>query len=300
MRLYPWHGSCKTLESNGRKLLVTGATGTLGRAFAERCEHRGLPFCLSGRDELDVTDPRSIAEAIARHEPWAVINAAGFVRPADAEHDSEACFAANSLGAEQLARACAERGLPLVAFSSDLVFDGRPGALRVESDAPFAASVYGRSKAEAEQRLREAWERALIVRTSAFFGPWDQANFAWRVLAALRRGEPVRASRSGLVSPTYVPDLCTAVLDLLIDGETGIWHLANQYALSWHDFAARIAAGAGYDPAMVLPIGEPAANSPLASERGMLLPPLDQAIERFLDEVGEHADAPRYAGIAAE
>jgi dTDP-4-dehydrorhamnose reductase len=110
-RLYPWNGRCKALPEGGRKLLITGATGTLGRAFARIAEHRGLPYCVTTRDELDITDEGSIRAAIARHRPWAVINTAGFVRVADAEHEQEACFAWNSDGPALLAKVCAEQDL---------------------------------------------------------------------------------------------------------------------------------------------------------------------------------------------
>ncbi len=109
-RLYPWSGRCKPLEGGGRKLLITGATGTLGNAFARICEERALPFCLTARDELDIADPSSIGRALKRHQPWAVINTAGFVRVADAERERDACMAANADGAEALARACATAG----------------------------------------------------------------------------------------------------------------------------------------------------------------------------------------------
>ena len=298
-RLYPWNGRCRTLEEGGRKLLITGATGTLGRAFANICEHRGLPFCLTAREDLDITDPQSIRDAIERFEPWAIINTAGFVRVADAEHERDACLACNADGAAKLAEACAERGLPLVTFSSDLVFDGKKGAAYVESDAVRPGTVYGLSKARAEAQVLALAPHALVVRTSAFFGPWDPHNFARHVLDALARGEPFRASATAIVSPTYVPDLCHAVLDLLIDGETGIRHVANQGALSWHQFASLVAERAGYDAAMVLPIHGENANTALASERGAMLRPVDHAIDDFLGAIGERREPP-VQDIAAE
>ena len=298
-RLYPWNGRCRTLEEGGRKLLITGATGTLGRAFANICEHRGLPFCLTAREDLDITDPQSIRDAIERFEPWAIINTAGFVRVADAEHELDACLACNADGATRLAEACAERGLPLVTFSSDLVFDGRKGAAYVESDVARPGNVYGLSKARAEAQVLSLAPQALVVRTSAFFGPWDAYNFARHVLDALARGEPFRASATAIVSPTYVPDLCHAVLDLLIDGETGIRHVANQCALSWHQFATLVAERAGYDAAMVLPIHDEGANTALASERGAMLRPVDHAIDDFLGAIGERREPP-VQDIAAE
>jgi dTDP-4-dehydrorhamnose reductase len=298
-RLYPWNGRCKALPEGGRKLLVTGATGTLGQAFARIADHRGLPHCLTSRDELDITDEASIRAAIERHRPWAVINTAGFVRVADAEREREACFAWNTEGPVLLAKVCAELGLPLVTFSSDLVFDGAKGAPYVETDPVAPANVYGLSKAEAEEQVLGLAGQALVIRTSAFFGPWDKHNFARNTLDALARGEPVRAARDTAVSPTYVPDLCHATLDLLIDGETGIWHLANQGKLSWFDFAREVAIGAGYDPAMVVATEGQPADTTLGSERGFMLRPVEHAIDDFLRTTGERAERP-LVDIAAE
>lgn len=296
-RLYAWSGSCKPLAWKGRKLLITGATGTLGNAFARICEHRALPFCLTQRGELDITDETSIAAAIERHRPWAVINAAGFVRVADAERERDACIAANAAGAAKLARACAAAGLPYVTFSSDLVFDGRLGRSYVETDPVRPACVYGFSKARAEELVRAAMPDALVVRTSAFFGPWDRYNFAWHVLSALSRGEAFTACARTEVSPTYVPDLCHTVLDLLIDGEAGLWHVANEGRISWYEFARRVALGAGLDAGLVAPLEaqvEPGVNV-LASARGGTMRPFEEALADFLRETANHPDLARAA-----
>src|SRR5918997_1654531 len=82
--------------------------------------------------------------------PWAVINAAGYVRVDDAEQDRACCFRENADGAAILAEACETRGLGLVTFSSDLVFDGRATSPYNESAAPLPLNVYGESKAAAE------------------------------------------------------------------------------------------------------------------------------------------------------
>ena len=298
-RLYPWHGNCRTLKDGGRRLLITGATGTLGQAFARICEHRGLPYCLTSRAELEIADDASVRRAIDRYRPWAIINTAGFVRVADAEREREACLKWNVDGAARLAEASAEAGLPLVTFSSDLVFDGRKGEPYVETDEAGPDTVYGLSKARAEEAVAAASDRALIIRTSAFFGPWDRHNFARHVLDALARGESFRASATRIVSPTYVPDLCHAALDLLIDGETGIRHLANAGALSWHAFASIVAERSGYDPARIFPIHDGDANNALASGRGFMLRPVEHAIDDFLSAIGERREAP-VQDIAAE
>jgi len=285
-RLYPWNARCRSFEPGGRKLLITGATGTLGRAFGRICEHRGLPFCLTGRGDMDITDEASVRHAIRRHKPWAVVNTAGFVRVADAETERDACLEANAAGVRNLAAVCHGAGLPLLTFSSDLVFNGSLGRPYVESDDTSPTGVYGLSKAQAEQHVAALCPTALTIRTSAFFGPWDHHNFAWHVLNSLAHGEPVQASRNAVVSPTYVPDLVHASLDLLIDGEAGLWHLANQGALSWYDFAVSLAEGAGLDTSLILPMPEEAAaNTSLSSERGIILRPVEHAIGDYLREV---------------
>ncbi|MDQ4088081.1 MAG: SDR family oxidoreductase, partial [Pseudomonadota bacterium] len=296
-RLYPWSGRCNPMEWDGRKLLITGATGTLGNAFARTCEDRALPFCLTSRAEVDLCDEKSIVAALKRHKPWAVINTAGYVRVADAEREPEACIAANAEGAAALARGCAAAGIPLVTFSSDLVFNGSKGEAYDEDDPVSPAGVYGASKAEAERRVIEAGGDALVIRTSAFFGPWDRYNFAWDVLTRLARGERIEACSRTFVSPTYVPDLCHAALDLLVDGETGIWHLANEGSVSWYEFARLVAEGAGYDASRVVAADGPrSSNTTLTSRRGMMLRSFEAALADYLAQVAQEEET----AIAAE
>jgi dTDP-4-dehydrorhamnose reductase len=268
-----------------RQLAITGGTGTLGNAFARICSHRGLAHELLTRADMDIADEASVEAALKRHRPWAVINAAGYVRVSDAAREAERCFRENAHGAETLARACAHLGIPYVTFSSDLVFDGSLGRAYVESDKVSPLCVYGNSKAEAERRVMQAFPEALIVRSAAFFGPWDRYNFVHAVLRDLAAGKQVEASDEVHISPTYVPDLAHATLDLLIDRAHGIWHLANQGALSWYEFAERAARQAGLDAsALIKTHGGGRGVTALSSERGLLLPSFSSAMERYMHE----------------
>jgi dTDP-4-dehydrorhamnose reductase len=272
-------------------ILITGATGTLGRAFARICRKRNLAYRLLSRQDMDITDPASVERALDKYRPWAVVNTAGYVRVDDAERDAERCFRENAIGPAILAAACARHGVHLTTFSSDLVFDGALDRPYVESDSVAPLNVYGRSKAEAELRVQDKHPGALVVRTSAFFGPWDKYNFVTLALQALERGEPFRAARDMAVSPTYVPDLVHACLDLAIDGESGVWHLANVGTLTWAELAEQAAARAGVDASRLEAIsvddcGFTAARpryTGLHSERGILLPSLDHALGRYLE-----------------
>lgn len=273
-------------------LIITGATGTLGQSFARLCEVRGLSYRLLSRREMDIADTESVRAALSEYEPWAIVNAAGYVRVDQAEREPQVCFRENRDGAATLAATCAESGTALVTFSSDLVFDGAAEKPYVESDRVSPLNVYGRSKAEAEQSVLGVHSDALIIRTSAFFSPWDEHNFITVALRTLASGETFTAIEDAIVSPTYVPDLVNTSLDLLIDGESGIWHLANSGAITWADLARRAAEMSGLDWSRVQGCTTEARGvdarrplySVLGSERGTLLPSLDESLVKYFDE----------------
>ena len=271
-------------------LLIVGATGTLGRTMVRACEARGLAYRALARRDLDITDGAAVRSALEVHTPWAVVNCAGFVRVDDAEGEPHACRRSNVDGAVTLAAACASLGMRFVTFSSDLVFDGAKGAPYVETDAVGPVCEYGRSKAEAEATVLSAHPDAFVVRTAAFFGDQDEHNFVTRALRSLAAGEPYTAISDVVVSPTYVPDLVDATLDLLIDGEHGIWHLASDGAVTWEELARRAAGLAGIStttlraaPVEALGLLAPRPrNTALASVRGRVLSSLDDALGRYV------------------
>ena len=290
-------GEVEALPVSGRPLLITGASGTLGRAFARVCDARGLSYRLLGRADMDIADPGSVEAALERWQPWAVVNTAGFVRVDEAETDARRQWRENVTGPGVLALACERHRVRLLCFSSDLVFDGAKGRPYLEADVPHPLNAYGRAKHEAERHVLTVAPRALMVRSAAFFGPWDAHNFITAGLRALRRGEPWTAAHDQEVSPTYVPDLVHSALDLLVDGEYGIWHLANRGSASWSGLAFMAADAAKLDARLIRPLpgaalGQRAARprfSVLGSERGDLMPTLQSGLERYMAEAVKEA-----------
>lgn len=294
-----WRKPSGPLVPAARPILICGASGTLGRAFAQACEGRGLPYVGLARRDLDISRPDAVRAAISRWQPWAIVNAAGYVRVDEAEQEPSACRRGNTTGAVVLAAICRQRGIQLLTFSSDLVFDGETKRPYVESDPVNPLNVYGRTKAEAERRVLALAPSALVIRTSAFFGPWDRANFVTQVLDRLATGATVRASADAIVSPTYVPDLVDRSLDLLIDGAAGIHHVANRGALTWFELARIAATVAGLNPNAVEGcqrlVSRAAAVRPsysaLGSERGPMLPPLEESLARYVRDRTAISDA---------
>ncbi len=265
-------------------LLVTGKSGLLGAACLRACALRGLTTVATARDELDIADPAAVRAALERHRPWAVVNAAGFAQVRGAQFHGARCWRENHDGPVVLARACAELGIPAVFMSSHQVFAGDSAAAYRESDRPAPRNVYGHSKARAEEAIGLSAPRALIVRSAAFFSADDERSFLGRAMRAIAHGRPFEAYHDVAMTPTHLPDLVHAMLDLLIDGEVGIWHLANSGPITWYDFARRGAELAGLDRDLLVPVPAPdfiPRATALTSERGGLMGPLDEALERW-------------------
>jgi dTDP-4-dehydrorhamnose reductase len=142
----------------------------------------------------------------------------------------------------------------------------------------------------AERGVQAVTSKALVVRTAAFFGPTDSHNVVTTGLRSLRAGREVPAAHDQIISPTYVPDLADAVLDLLVDGESGVWHVTNRGNLSWYSLLRLAAERVGAPTAtlqavstleMGLVAPRPACAA-LRSERGELAPTLEDALDRYV------------------
>jgi dTDP-4-dehydrorhamnose reductase len=296
-----WEMDKRVLYNKGRKtsnsgvrrasrpIIIIGKTGTLGFAFGITCASRNIHYHLLDRQALDITNSVQIESVIKELNPWAIINTAGYVRVDDAEADPAACYQANTQGPVILAQLCARHDVKLVIFSSDLVFDGTREGRYLEIDTVNPLNVYGESKAKAEQQVLQVNPQALVIRTAAFFGPWDQYNFVAVVLNRLRKAEHFYAEKDVSVSPTFVPDLTDNTLNLLIDDEHGIWHLSNDGAVSWAELAIEVADRAKLNRKYVKPMlvadmhykAKRPKNSSLESGKGIWLPSLENALDRY-------------------
>lgn len=279
------------MSKKENRLLIIGKNGTLGNAFMRVCDHRAIPYIGLSRQDLDISNEREVRAIIDEYRPWGVINTAGYVKVDDAETNYNECFSVNTIAPGILANTCNIRGIRFMTFSSDLIFDGAKKTPYSEKDLAKPLNIYGISKANGEQVVQKTNPGSLIIRTSAFFGPWDHYNFVYTILNSLENGRSYPVVKDVIISPTYVPDLANTAMDLFIDEEQGIWHLSNEGMLSWADFACVVAARAGYKKNNLLfknlnEMGWKAQrplNSALKSERGIKLPVLENALERFFE-----------------
>jgi dTDP-4-dehydrorhamnose reductase len=241
-----------------RRVLITGAGGQLGHALAE-----AFPGAVAlARADWDVTMPPPLLEA-----PDLVLHAAAWTDVDGAEDDPQGAAAVNVGGTAHVA----ELGVPLVAFSTDYVFDGRKREPYVESDTPSPLSAYGRSKLHGEA---VAGERAWIVRSSWLFGEHGH-NFVRTMLWLGAEQDEVAVVDDQLGAPTYVGHLAAAVRELVGGADYGVWHVAADGECTWADLAEAIFEESGLSCRVrrisTAELGRPAARpaySVLRSERG--------------------------------
>lgn len=227
------------LEGAGVKILLTGASGQLGRCFQD-CLPDGWTLLALSSAELDITNANSVTVAIQTFKPDAIVNAAAYTAVDKAEHEAELALKVNTLGPANLAQAAKEQCAKFVHVSTDYVFDGSSSQPYLETDITNPLGVYGQTKLAGEQAVADILPQAIIVRTAWVFSEYGN-NF---LKTMLRLGQDrdtlgVVADQQGC--PTYAGDIAKAIIALLqSDSSEGIYHYCGDSTVSWHHFAQEI------------------------------------------------------------
>jgi dTDP-4-dehydrorhamnose reductase len=235
-------------------VLVTGARGQLGTHLADRLHAEGVPFVALASDELDVTSADAVHDAVSRHRPDVVINAAAYTAVDAAERDEERAARVNAAGPAHLAAALARHGGRLIHVSTDYVFDGMATRAYEPDDPTGPRTAYGRTKLAGEQAARSAHNDVVIVRTAwVYGGPSPNFVDTMRRLATERETVDVVADQIG--SPTYVADLAAGLVELTrAPVRPATLHFVNAGTASWCDLARETFRLLGADPARVHPV----------------------------------------------
>ncbi len=235
------------------KILILGHKGMLGSDLMLRLMRA---HDVTGRDvdAFDIVSADDCRRVVAECSPEVVINAAAYTNVDGCEANRERCFAVNAAGVKNVALACRGRGITLVHFSTDYVFDGRKRTPYVEEDLPAPLNVYGASKWEGEQFLRDLAERFILIRTAWLYGSHGN-NFVKTILEKASTVKTLEVVDDQIGSPTYTRDLAAAVELLIEGGHTGIFHVTNRGRCSWYEFARKIVRYAGMNDVTIRPIG---------------------------------------------
>jgi dTDP-4-dehydrorhamnose reductase len=224
------------------RVTVFGASGLLGQELVKELAGEQLTALTS--HDADLRDAARVREAIQSSRPDWIILSAAYTDVDGCETNRDRAFAVNCEGAINVAQAAREAGSRLLFVSTDYVFDGTKREPYQTNDPRNPTSVYGASKARAEERLLEILPEVCIARTSWLFGHGGKCFPATILkLAATRPEISVVNDQRG--SPTFTPDLASALVKLCRANARGIVHVTNSGECSWYDFATEIVRGAG-------------------------------------------------------
>jgi dTDP-4-dehydrorhamnose reductase len=256
------------------RIFITGHKGQLGRALHQAFLDHDL--ALADLPETDVTDAAQTIQAIADFRPDLVLHPAAFT---------------DTVG-------CQRVGAALLYISTNEVFDGLKTEPYLEWDAPHALSVYAQSKLAGEWYVRSLLQRYYVVRIAWLYGN-GPSSFVNKVLQWAQTSRELRIVADEVATPTYVPDLVTAIVDLVRQPIYGVYHFTNSGSCSRLEWARRILALSGRAGVSVVPAQM--AELPLATpkpaysvlrnfcgrELGITLRPWDDALQEYFRVLGD-------------
>jgi dTDP-4-dehydrorhamnose reductase len=295
------------------KILLLGKNGQVGwelqRSLAVLGEVVACDFDSAGALKADFSRPESLVALVDHVAPDVVVNAAAHTAVDKAESEPELARALNATAPGVLAREASKRGLCLVHYSTDYVFDGSGNAPRDEDAATGPLSVYGRTKLEGEELIRASGCHHAILRTSWVYAARG-GNFARTMLKLAAEREELKVIADQVGAPTgadLLADVTAQLLPRLFDhvALSGTYHCVAAGETNWHGYAThviewarsrghavkvapdRIAAipTSAYPTPARRPLNSRLATAKLQRSFGLVLPPWQQGVDRMLAEV---------------
>lgn len=233
------------------RIVITGATGQVGRALQKVLTEQGLNVLQTPR--LDVAE-HALVQQLSDLSPELVIHCAAMTNVDGCATDPERAFKVNAFGTQNVAHACLRCNAEMVYISTNEVFDGQSERPYTEEDPPHPINPYGSSKRSGEQMAARYLKTGLyIVRTAWVFSPGGH-NFPAKIIAAADAGKSLRVVADEVSNPTYAPDLAEAIAQLIRTRVYGIYHFINAGYCSRYDFAQEILRLSGREHIPIEPI----------------------------------------------
>ena len=280
------------------KILVTGVHGQLGYDVCRELSARGMEHRGVGREDFDLTDAEAARTYILDYRPDVVIHCAAWTSVDRAEDEPDAAAAVNVTGTRAIARACRDLDAKMLYLSTDYVFPGDGTRFYDPQDPTGPLGVYGHTKLEGEEAVRELLEKYFIVRISWVFGI-NGNNFVKTMLRLAETRNEINVVCDQIGSPTYTADLAPLLCDMVVSDRYGIYHATNEGICSWADFAEEIFRVSGkqvtihhiptsaYPTRAVRPLNSRMSKDKLIEMGFYRLPTWQDALRRYWKELGE-------------
>ena len=232
-----------------RRILIIGSQGMLGQELVKafECDASWHVFG-ADREEIDIASEVSLKKKMDEVEPAAVINASAYNAVDRCETDEieyELAKKINGYGPGILAKIAKEKGIPMVHFSTDYVFDGEKGEY-AESDKPAPISNYGRSKFLGEEEIQKNTDQFYLIRPSKLFGSpgkstMSKKSFFDTMILAAKDSSILKVVDEEKSCFTYTPDLALETKKIIEERiPFGIYHVVNEGACTWYEAAVEL------------------------------------------------------------
>lgn len=277
-----------------KRILITGGRGQLAQEFIRSLKKNGSNYIAPSKDQLDITDHGQTQAIIKDYSPKIIINCAAYNFVDMAEDEKDKAFKVNRDAVAQLAEVCKKRGILLVHFSTDYVFDGKKGDLYIEEDTPNPLNIYGTSKWEGEQRIKRCLEEYLIFRVSWVFGE-GKMNFIYKLSQWAEKNRVLKIVSDEISIPTYTEDIVRVVLSAIERNLRGLYHLTSSGSCSRCDYTKYYLKKTGasreiipvksreFPAKAVRPLFSAMSNRKISGELGITIPSWQDAVGRFIE-----------------
>lgn len=283
------------------KILLTGSNGQLGHDFKKIFNKKNIEYIATDYKELDITSDKDLNKFFQENEEIThIINCAAYNDVDKAETDKKV-WLLNAEAPKKLAEFSKKIGAIFVTYTTDFVFDGEKDSPYVEDDKTKGISEYGKSKAQGEKDVLEAYDRSFVIRTSWVFGIANN-NFNKQVINWSKSRNELNIVDDQVSVPTYSMDLAEFSWKLIQTGKFGLYHITNDGIASKYDQAKYVLEKIGWKGKLGraktvdfnLPAKRPA-YSKLDSSKvekllGEKIPTWQSGIDRFLEEMKENGE----------
>jgi len=230
-----------------QKILVTGANGQLGSELRDLLTPMGqVESFFLDRKQLPLEQTILIQDILGMYQPDIIIHAAAYTAVDLAEDERLEAENINFLATDQIAEYCAIHSVKLIYISTDYVFDGLSKIALTEEADTHPINFYGKTKLMGEEVVQRLCPNAIIIRTSWLYSIYGK-NFVKTMLNLMKTRDTISVVHDQIGSPTNAADLAAAIIDIIfyVKWYPGIYHYANEGAISWYQFAMEIKNYAG-------------------------------------------------------
>ena len=260
----------------GKKVIITGASGLLGREIyrvlkSEGWDVLGLSFSRA-RGELRSVDLRKreeVEQVFNEHQPTLVVHAAAERRPDVVQNDLESARALNVSATEQLAQLCQQRGCFLIYISTDYVFDGKNPPYRPDA-APNPLNAYGQSKLDGEKVVVKTCEDSAILRVPILYGEIESLNesavtILFKVVKAGIEAQVCDYQRRYPTHTFHVASVINKLAHKVVTSRThcrGTWHCSASECITKYGMATIMGEVMGLKTDHLIPIRKAMSSTP--------------------------------------